>query len=193
MLAIDNLGAGAASAVVVTNDGAGAESWSEPKNSPVRWMVMGLRSMNDGNWRMLAMTDCLARRVAAESCVAPERPRELCCRRTVVTPLAVDELRQRRRLRQERRRAADDCRGATPQDRTLTLVQLSQALSARNWRLRVADGRLPWARRWRMLARAIAGGVCSATIQGWSAASPTRSPGYELSRSPRSPRRRGRC
>jgi microcompartment protein CcmK/EutM len=42
LLAIDALGAGAGSRVVLTNDGAAARALVGAKNSPARWMVMGL-------------------------------------------------------------------------------------------------------------------------------------------------------
>jgi ethanolamine utilization protein EutN len=42
LLAIDNLGAGAASRVIISNDGAGARELVGVKNSPVRWMVLGV-------------------------------------------------------------------------------------------------------------------------------------------------------
>jgi ethanolamine utilization protein EutN len=42
LLAIDNLGAGAAHLVMVSNDGAGARELVGAKNSPVRWMVLGV-------------------------------------------------------------------------------------------------------------------------------------------------------
>ncbi len=43
LLAIDGLGAGPGSEVVVSNDGAGAGGIVGNKNSPVRWMVLGIR------------------------------------------------------------------------------------------------------------------------------------------------------
>jgi ethanolamine utilization protein EutN len=43
LLAIDSLGAGAADRVIVSNDGAGARELVGVKNSPVRWMVLGIR------------------------------------------------------------------------------------------------------------------------------------------------------
>jgi ethanolamine utilization protein EutN len=42
LLAIDNLGAGSAHLVIVSNDGAGARELVGAKNSPVRWLVMGV-------------------------------------------------------------------------------------------------------------------------------------------------------
>ena len=42
LLAIDNLGAGSAHVVMVSNDGAGARELVGAKNSPVRWMVLGV-------------------------------------------------------------------------------------------------------------------------------------------------------
>src|SRR5262249_60817666 len=42
LLAIDQLGAGRADLVLVSNDGAGARELVGNKNSPVRWFVMGL-------------------------------------------------------------------------------------------------------------------------------------------------------
>jgi ethanolamine utilization protein EutN len=42
LLAIDHLGAGAAHRVIISNDGAGARELVGHKNSPVRWMVMGI-------------------------------------------------------------------------------------------------------------------------------------------------------
>jgi ethanolamine utilization protein EutN len=43
ILAIDNLGAGAGDEVIVSNDGAGARQLVGARDSPVRWMVLGLR------------------------------------------------------------------------------------------------------------------------------------------------------
>jgi ethanolamine utilization protein EutN len=43
LLAIDNLGAGPADLVILTNDGASAREAVGAKNSPVRWMVLGIR------------------------------------------------------------------------------------------------------------------------------------------------------
>ena len=42
LLAIDALGAGVGGQVILTNDGAAARALVKVKNSPVRWMVMGL-------------------------------------------------------------------------------------------------------------------------------------------------------
>jgi ethanolamine utilization protein EutN len=42
LLAIDNLGAGAAHRVILSNDGAGARQLVGLANSPVRWMVLGV-------------------------------------------------------------------------------------------------------------------------------------------------------
>lgn len=42
LLAIDNLGAGKNSLVILSNDGAGARDLVGAKNSPVRWMVLGM-------------------------------------------------------------------------------------------------------------------------------------------------------
>ena len=42
LLAIDHLGAGHASRVIISNDGAGAREIIGNKNSPVRWMVLGI-------------------------------------------------------------------------------------------------------------------------------------------------------
>jgi ethanolamine utilization protein EutN len=42
LLAIDNLGAGPADRVIVSNDGAGARELVGVRNSPVRWMVLGV-------------------------------------------------------------------------------------------------------------------------------------------------------
>jgi ethanolamine utilization protein EutN len=42
LLAVDNLGAGPGSRVILTNDGASARELVGAKNSPVRWMVLGL-------------------------------------------------------------------------------------------------------------------------------------------------------
>ena len=42
LLAIDKLGAGAAQLVILSNDGAGARELVGVKNSPVRWMVLGV-------------------------------------------------------------------------------------------------------------------------------------------------------
>jgi ethanolamine utilization protein EutN len=42
LLAIDNLGAGSDSRVILSNDGAGARQLVGHKNSPARWMVLGV-------------------------------------------------------------------------------------------------------------------------------------------------------
>jgi ethanolamine utilization protein EutN len=42
LLAIDNLGAGNGDRVILSNDGAGARALVGVKNSPVRWMVLGV-------------------------------------------------------------------------------------------------------------------------------------------------------
>jgi ethanolamine utilization protein EutN len=42
LLAVDYLGAGVGQTVLVTNDGAGAREVVGHKNSPVRWMVLGI-------------------------------------------------------------------------------------------------------------------------------------------------------
>jgi ethanolamine utilization protein EutN len=42
LLAIDSLGAGVGSLVVLSNDGAGARQIVKSKTSPVRWMVLGI-------------------------------------------------------------------------------------------------------------------------------------------------------
>jgi ethanolamine utilization protein EutN len=42
ILAIDMLGAGNAHRVILSNDGAGARELVGAKNSPVRWMVLGV-------------------------------------------------------------------------------------------------------------------------------------------------------
>jgi ethanolamine utilization protein EutN len=42
ILAIDNLGAGAGDQVIVSNDGAGARQLVGARDTPVRWMVLGL-------------------------------------------------------------------------------------------------------------------------------------------------------
>ena len=42
LLAIDHLGAGGAHQVIISNDGAGAREVIGDKNSPVRWMVLGI-------------------------------------------------------------------------------------------------------------------------------------------------------
>jgi ethanolamine utilization protein EutN len=42
LLAIDDLGAGPADRVILTNDGASARERVGAKDSPVRWMVIGM-------------------------------------------------------------------------------------------------------------------------------------------------------
>jgi ethanolamine utilization protein EutN len=42
LLAVDNLSAGTADRVILSNDGAGARQLMGAKNSPVRWMVLGV-------------------------------------------------------------------------------------------------------------------------------------------------------
>jgi ethanolamine utilization protein EutN len=42
LLVIDHFGAGAGSLVIVTNDGAAVRELVGAKNSPIRWMVLGL-------------------------------------------------------------------------------------------------------------------------------------------------------
>jgi ethanolamine utilization protein EutN len=42
LLAIDKLGAGVGDRVILSNDGAGAREMVGAKNSPVRWLVLGL-------------------------------------------------------------------------------------------------------------------------------------------------------
>ena len=42
LLAIDHLGAGAGSTVMLTNDGQAAREAVGARNSPVRWMVLGI-------------------------------------------------------------------------------------------------------------------------------------------------------
>jgi ethanolamine utilization protein EutN len=42
LLAIDSLGAGTSHLVILSNDGAGARELVGAKNSPVRWMVLGV-------------------------------------------------------------------------------------------------------------------------------------------------------
>ncbi len=42
LLAIDHLGAGRADHVILSNDGAGARELVGARNSPVRWMVLGI-------------------------------------------------------------------------------------------------------------------------------------------------------
>jgi ethanolamine utilization protein EutN len=43
LLAIDHLGAGVGSLVILTNDGAAVRDLVGAKNSPIRWLVMGLQ------------------------------------------------------------------------------------------------------------------------------------------------------
>ena len=42
LLAIDNLGAGKTDLVILSNDGIGARELVGSRNSPVRWMVLGI-------------------------------------------------------------------------------------------------------------------------------------------------------
>jgi ethanolamine utilization protein EutN len=42
LLAIDSLGAGNRDLVILSNDGAGARELVGVKNSPVRWMILGV-------------------------------------------------------------------------------------------------------------------------------------------------------
>jgi ethanolamine utilization protein EutN len=42
LLAIDSLGAGPTQRVILSNDGAGARALVGFRNSPVRWMVLGI-------------------------------------------------------------------------------------------------------------------------------------------------------
>jgi ethanolamine utilization protein EutN len=42
LLAIDNLGAGVGHKVMISSDGAGARKLVNARNSPVRWMVLGV-------------------------------------------------------------------------------------------------------------------------------------------------------
>jgi ethanolamine utilization protein EutN len=42
LLAIDSLGAGTADRVILSNDGAGARDLVGARNSPVRWLVLGI-------------------------------------------------------------------------------------------------------------------------------------------------------
>jgi len=42
LLAIDKLGAGKANLVILSNDGAGARELVGARNTPVRWMVLGI-------------------------------------------------------------------------------------------------------------------------------------------------------
>jgi ethanolamine utilization protein EutN len=48
ILAIDSLGAAAGQRVVVSNDGAGARQLVGHKNSPVRWLVIGIPDTQAG-------------------------------------------------------------------------------------------------------------------------------------------------
>ena len=43
LLAIDHLGAGVGSLVIATNDGAAVRELVGAKNTPIRWLVMGLQ------------------------------------------------------------------------------------------------------------------------------------------------------
>ncbi len=43
LLAIDNLGAQTADLVILSNDGAGARALVKAKDSPARWMVLGIK------------------------------------------------------------------------------------------------------------------------------------------------------
>lgn len=43
LLAIDHLGAGVGSLVIATNDGAAVRDLVGAKNSPIRWLVMGIQ------------------------------------------------------------------------------------------------------------------------------------------------------
>jgi ethanolamine utilization protein EutN len=43
LLAIDSLGARADDLVILSNDGAGARELVKAKNSPARWMVLGIK------------------------------------------------------------------------------------------------------------------------------------------------------
>ena len=43
LLAIDHLGAGVGSLVIATNDGAAVRELVGAKNSPIRWLVLGLQ------------------------------------------------------------------------------------------------------------------------------------------------------
>ena len=43
LLAIDSLGARVNDLVILTNDGAAAREMVQARNSPVRWMVLGVR------------------------------------------------------------------------------------------------------------------------------------------------------
>jgi ethanolamine utilization protein EutN len=42
ILAIDKLGSGTSDEVILSNDGSGAREMMGTKNSPVRWMVLGI-------------------------------------------------------------------------------------------------------------------------------------------------------
>jgi ethanolamine utilization protein EutN len=42
VLAIDNLGAGAGDRIILCNDGAAAQKMVGSKNTPVRWLVLGI-------------------------------------------------------------------------------------------------------------------------------------------------------
>ena len=42
LLAIDSLGGGTANLVILSNDGDGARKLVRARNSPVRWMVLGI-------------------------------------------------------------------------------------------------------------------------------------------------------
>ena len=43
ILAVDSLGAGVNDVVIVSNDGAGTRKLVGAKNTPARWMVLGIR------------------------------------------------------------------------------------------------------------------------------------------------------
>jgi ethanolamine utilization protein EutN len=43
LLAIDHLGAGVGSLVIATNDGAAVRELVGAKNTPIRWLVMGIQ------------------------------------------------------------------------------------------------------------------------------------------------------
>jgi microcompartment protein CcmK/EutM len=43
IIVVDNLGAGMNDLVIVTNDGAGTRKLMGAKNTPARWMVLGIR------------------------------------------------------------------------------------------------------------------------------------------------------
>jgi ethanolamine utilization protein EutN len=49
LLAVDKLGAGVNNLVVLSNDGAGAREMIGVKNSPVRWMVLGMCDSGSGS------------------------------------------------------------------------------------------------------------------------------------------------